>query len=137
MKEMTDFLNSLRGNIQEAIQKAYSDEASQKTTHDQRIAQLEAERVVFDSQYADSYQEREDKSVRVSDTAVYISNRELDLKSYEDRLRMEQNGFAANQKIHDDIVNDINEELAILEKILNLIQSPPFLQFLGNKMNKL
>jgi hypothetical protein len=37
------------------------------------------------------------------------------------RLKLESNTFAANQKIHDDVVNDINEELAILEKVLNLI----------------
>lgn len=49
---------------------------------------------------------------------------------------MESNGFAANQKIHDDVVSSINEELAVIEKVLVVIESPPFKQFLGSKMNK-
>jgi hypothetical protein len=133
---MTDFLSDLRANLQEALQKAYADEDLQKTTHAERIAQLQSEKAVFDKQYAESYQEREEKSVRIADTQAFIATRELDLQAYHDRLSTENNNFAANQKIHDDLVASINGELGVLEKALDLVQTPPFIDFLNGKMGK-
>jgi hypothetical protein len=43
-------------------------------------------------------------SVRISDTQAFIDTRDQDLHAYEDRLTIENNSFAQNQKIHDDLV---------------------------------
>ncbi|KAM3137248.1 hypothetical protein pb186bvf_010618 [Paramecium bursaria] len=136
LKEMTDFLNSLRLSLFDALTKAYKDEDSQKQQDDYRNAQLASERQVFDSQYAEAYQEREDKSVRISDVQTLISTREQDLKAYGDRLRTENNNFSANKKIHDDIVASVQSELAVLAKALQVVQTPPFLDFLAGKIAK-
>lgn len=45
---MTDFLNSLRVSIQEALQKAFQDENLQNATHQDRINQLEIEKELYE-----------------------------------------------------------------------------------------
>lgn len=52
---MTDFLNSLRLNLFDALTKAYKDEESQNQQDQNRRAQLASERAVFDQQYAEAY----------------------------------------------------------------------------------
>ncbi|CAK82783.1 unnamed protein product (macronuclear) [Paramecium tetraurelia] len=136
LKEMCDFLNSLRLNIFDALTKAYKDEDSQKQQDELRRQQLTAEKAVFDQQYADFYQEREDKTVRISDVETLISTREADLKAYQDRLRTENNNYSANLKIHDDIVSSVQQELAVLAKALQVVQTPPFLDFLNGRIAK-
>jgi len=44
---MKDLLNSLRGNFQETMQKAYADEDSQQRNHEKHIEQLDEEEEVF------------------------------------------------------------------------------------------
>ncbi|CAD8083211.1 unnamed protein product [Paramecium primaurelia] len=136
LKEMCDFLNSLRLNIFDALTKAYKDEDSQKQQDELRRQQLTSEKAVFDQQYADFYQEREDKTVRISDVQTMISTREADLKAYQDRLRTENNNYSANLKIHDDIVSSVQQELAVLAKALQVVQTPPFLDFLNGRIAK-
>ncbi|CAD8089210.1 unnamed protein product [Paramecium primaurelia] len=136
LKEMCDFLNSLRLNIFDALTKAYKDEDSQKQQNQLRIQQLTSEKIVFDQQYADFYQEREDKTVRISDVQTMISTRQADLKAYQDRLRTENNNYSANLKIHDDILSSVQQELAILAKALQVVQTPPFLDFLNARISK-
>ncbi|CAK92036.1 unnamed protein product (macronuclear) [Paramecium tetraurelia] len=136
LNEICDFLNSLRLNIFDALTKAYKDEDSQKYQHSLRTQQLTAEKTVFDQQYADFYQEREDKTVRISDVQTMISTRQADLKAYQDRLRTQNNNYSANLKIHDDIVASVQQELAVLAKALQLVQTPPFLDFLNARITK-
>lgn len=74
--------------------------------------------------------------MRISDVQTLILTRESDLKAYNDRLRSENNNFSANLKIHDDIVTSVQQELAVLAKALQLIQTPPFQDFLAGKISK-
>ena len=71
---MKDLLNSLRGNLQETLQTAYGDEDSQKNNHDKQLSQLKDEEEVFDQQYAESYQEREEKGGLYQFYIIYSQN---------------------------------------------------------------
>lgn len=56
---------------------------------------------------------------------------------YEERLKMEQNNFAMSQKIHDELVKQINEELDVIEKAIKILKSPAIHEYLQNKMSKM
>ncbi|CAD8138574.1 unnamed protein product [Paramecium pentaurelia] len=135
IKSVLDLLNKLRKSLVESQNKLINDEKEQERAFSQWDSAQDGETNVFDREWNDLMEERDDIQSFVADCENIIKIHQADIDLYGERVKLEEQSLLISKQTHEELVKQINNELDIIQKSIKLLYSPAIFEYLKYKIN--
>ncbi|CAD8132046.1 unnamed protein product [Paramecium pentaurelia] len=135
IKSVLDLLNKLRKSLVESQNKLINDEKEQERAFSQWDSAQDNETNVFDREWNDLMEERDDIQSFIADCENIIKIHQADIDLYGERVKLEEQSLLISKQTHEELVKQINNELDIIQKSIKLLYSPAIFEYLKYKIN--
>ncbi|CAD8142749.1 unnamed protein product [Paramecium octaurelia] len=135
IKSVLDLLNKLRKSLVDSQNKLINDEKEQDRAFSQWDSAQDGETNVFEREWNDLLEEREDIQSFIADCENIIKIHQADVDLYGERVKLEEQSLLISKQTHEELVKQINNELDIIQKSIKLLYSPAIFEYLKYKIN--
>ncbi|CAK60574.1 unnamed protein product (macronuclear) [Paramecium tetraurelia] len=135
IKSVLDLLNKLRKSLVDSQNKLINDEKEQDRAFSQWDSAQDGETNVFEREWNDLLEEREDIQSFIADCENIIKIHQADIDLYGERVKLEEQSLLISKQTHEELVKQINNELDIIQKSIKLLYSPAVFEYLKYKIN--
>jgi chromosome segregation ATPase len=135
LSKVVDMLNDIRSNIVDSQNQDIQDEEASVEAFNAEITEKKNENRDFESTIVIKSAELEATNRKISENENYLSGRRVDLKGFQDDLAHENDSFAHDTEVFNQLKAELQREIDTANNALAVVENGDFAGYIGERIN--